>query len=209
MSYLGKSSTAAIILFKTKVFTMAYQVLQDLTTSPMLIQSLIHSASNTLDSCCSSGGVMDQTQYVWSSCFYFLKHSSPRQPLVKSLMCVCLVVQTCPTLCNPKNCSPPGSSVHEISKARILEWVAIFLTQGSHLRLLCLLFGRQIVYHCTTWEAQLNSLASAHICLKFQLLSDTWYPNLPYPTLHMLFPIVPIIFYHTIGLAKSLVRVFF
>ncbi|CAI9168991.1 unnamed protein product [Rangifer tarandus platyrhynchus] len=35
-----------------------------------------------------------------------------------------LVTQTCPTLCNPMDCSPPGSSVHGILQARILEWVA-------------------------------------------------------------------------------------
>ena len=39
-------------------------------------------------------------------------------------MCV-LVAQSCPTLCNPMDCSPPGSSVHGILQARILEWVAI------------------------------------------------------------------------------------
>ena len=39
-------------------------------------------------------------------------------------VCV-LVIQSCPTLCNPKNCSPPGSSVHGILQARMLEWVAI------------------------------------------------------------------------------------
>ena len=40
--------------------------------------------------------------------------------------CVCvLVTQLCPTLCNPMSCSPPGSLVHEILQARILEWVAI------------------------------------------------------------------------------------
>ena len=33
-------------------------------------------------------------------------------------------LQSCPTLCDPMNCSPPGSSVHEILQARILEWVA-------------------------------------------------------------------------------------
>ena len=36
-----------------------------------------------------------------------------------------LVAQSCPTLCNPMDCSLPGSSVHEILQARILEWVAI------------------------------------------------------------------------------------
>ena len=37
----------------------------------------------------------------------------------------CSVAQSCPTLCDPMDCSPPGSSVHVISQARILEWVAI------------------------------------------------------------------------------------
>ena len=36
-----------------------------------------------------------------------------------------LVAQSGPTLCNPRDCSPPGSSVHGILQARILEWVAI------------------------------------------------------------------------------------
>ena len=35
-----------------------------------------------------------------------------------------LVTQSCPTLCDPMDCSLPGSSVHGISYARILEWVA-------------------------------------------------------------------------------------
>ena len=46
------------------------------------------------------------------------------------------VAQSCPTLCDPMDCSLPGSSVHVISQARILEWVTIsfsrdLLTQGS------------------------------------------------------------------------------
>ena len=38
---------------------------------------------------------------------------------------LCLVAQSCPTLCNPMDCSPPGSSVHVISQAKMLELVAI------------------------------------------------------------------------------------
>ena len=38
-------------------------------------------------------------------------------------MCVC--TQSCLTLCDPLDCNPPGSSVHEISLARILEEVAV------------------------------------------------------------------------------------
>ena len=41
-------------------------------------------------------------------------------------MCVkVLVAQPCPTLCNPVDCSPPASSVHETLQARIQEWVVI------------------------------------------------------------------------------------
>ena len=36
-----------------------------------------------------------------------------------------LVTQSCPTLCNPMDCSLPGSSVHEIPQVRILGWVTI------------------------------------------------------------------------------------
>ena len=35
------------------------------------------------------------------------------------------VIQSCPTLCNPMDCRPPGSSIHGILQARILEWVTI------------------------------------------------------------------------------------
>ena len=42
-----------------------------------------------------------------------------------------IVAQSCPTLCNPVNCSLPGSSVHGIFQARILEWVAISFSRGS------------------------------------------------------------------------------
>ena len=54
-------------------------------------------------------------------------------------MCVCVCVcvralslsQSCPTLCDPMECSPPGSSVHEIFQARRLEWIAISFSRGS------------------------------------------------------------------------------
>ena len=41
------------------------------------------------------------------------------------------VTQSCPTLCDPVDSSLPGSSVHEILQARILEWVAISFSRGS------------------------------------------------------------------------------
>ena len=45
--------------------------------------------------------------------------------------CCCLIAKSFQTLCNPIDCSPPGSSVHGISQARILEWVAIPFSRGS------------------------------------------------------------------------------
>ena len=79
------------------------------------------------------------------------------EPLIASGMssnlcvcvCVCVCVCACalsPSLGDPMDCSPPGSSVLGISQARMLEWVAmpssiqgLFPTQGSNLHLLCLL----------------------------------------------------------------------
>ena len=41
------------------------------------------------------------------------------------------VAQSCPTLSDPMDCSPPGSSIHGIFQARVLEWVAIATSQAS------------------------------------------------------------------------------
>ena len=42
-----------------------------------------------------------------------------------------LVAQSCLTLCNPMDYSPPGSSVHGILQARMLQWVAMAFFRGS------------------------------------------------------------------------------
>ena len=66
--------------------------------------------------------------------------------------CVC-VAQLCPTVYNPMDCSPPGSSVHGIFRARILEWVAVFFSRESSqprdgTRISCVSsIGKQILYH--------------------------------------------------------------
>ena len=49
-------------------------------------------------------------------------------------VCVCvyvLIPQSCPTICDAKDCSQQGSSVHEISQARTLERAAISIFRGS------------------------------------------------------------------------------
>ena len=64
------------------------------------------------------------------------------------------VAQSCPTLCDPVDCSPPGSSVHGILQARVLEWAAISFFRGSsrprdrtHVSPFSCT-GRWILYHC-------------------------------------------------------------
>ena len=78
------------------------------------------------------------------------------------LLCVCLVTQSCLTLCDPMNCSLPGSAIRGILQARILEWVAmpfsrgysllrgIFPTLGSNPGLL---HCWQILYHLSHQES--------------------------------------------------------
>ena len=51
--------------------------------------------------------------------------------VLTDLMCLTrLVTQSCPTICDPVDCSPQGSSVHEILQARTLEWVALSFSWG-------------------------------------------------------------------------------
>ena len=47
------------------------------------------------------------------------------------LSCESEVTQSCPTLCDPMGCSLPGSSVHRIFQAIVLEWIAISFSRGS------------------------------------------------------------------------------
>ena len=73
-----------------------------------------------------------------------LTGESPGAPVVRTqafaaVVCVCVCVcvcehaQLCPTLCVRMDYSPPGSSVHGIFQAKILEWVAICSSRGSSL----------------------------------------------------------------------------
>ena len=93
--------------------------------------------------------------------FFFLTLRFP-------LLCV-LVSQSCPTLCDPTNCSPPGFSVYRILQTRILEWIAIpllqriFLTQGWNPGLL---HCRQILYCLSYQESPLSKIwNTSRICV--------------------------------------------
>ena len=93
--------------------------------------------------------IFDNKSLDFLACFYNVYNTKTRLRLLKPIrkgrvlftqgeflwsnnICVCvLVAQLDPTLCNPVDCSPPGSSVHGIPQARILEWVAIPFSRGS------------------------------------------------------------------------------
>ena len=77
----------------------------------------------------------------------------------------CLVAKSCPTLCDPMDCSPLDPSVHGISQARVLEWVAIFLLQG--------IFSTQgSNQHLLLWEV--SSLPLSQLGSKFVHISSSW-----------------------------------
>ena len=75
---------------------------------------------------------------------------------------MCSTTQSCQALCDPRNCSPPGSSIQRILQARTLEWIAISFSRRSsqprdrtHVSYIpCI--GRQILYHWATEEVPIQ-----------------------------------------------------
>ena len=72
-------------------------------------------------------------------------------------VCVCMCAQSCLTLCDSRDGSPPGSSVHGIFQARVLEWVATSYSRRSsqprdRTHVSCIsCTGRWVLYHWATW----------------------------------------------------------
>ena len=88
--------------------------------------------------------------------FLRVKQLSNQESLHYGYCCCCLVAKLCWLFCDPMNCSLPDSSVHGISQARILAWVAISFSRGfswtkDQTYVFCI--GRQILYHWATKEA--------------------------------------------------------
>ena len=99
----------------------------------------------------------------------------------ETLLCVlrcAQLLQSCLTLCDPMDCSPPGSSVHGILQARILEWVAmpsskgIFPTQESNMYPWHLLHCRQVLYPLSYLGHLLNQIYALIIWIQFQNTAD-------------------------------------
>ena len=60
--------------------------------------------------------------------FYFCTRLTPKLKFYYKIFSVAIpgmCIQSCPTICDPMDCSPPGCSVHRILQVRILEWVVI------------------------------------------------------------------------------------
>ena len=99
--------------------------------------------------------------------------------------CLCVHTQSLSLvrLCNTMDCSPSGSSVHEISQARIPECVAISFSSGSSWPRdwpLISCISRQITYHCATWEVpkivdQIVLFFHLHINNKTYREHQSWY----------------------------------
>ena len=83
------------------------------------------------------------------------------------------VAQSCPTLRDPMDCSPPGSSVHGIFQARVLEWAAIAFSNIIHYSYILKQFTSfSVLSHILIYQTQLNPNISTYLTfLKPHLLS--------------------------------------
>ena len=103
---------------------------------------------------------------------------------------VCLVPQSCPTLCDPMDCSPPGFSVLGILQARILEWVMPFPTPGdlpdleieSASLLSCI--GRQILDHQCNVVSPIKQHERKQESVSCSIVSDLWDSLRPHGLTH-------------------------
>ena len=106
MKEKAKSSTDSKTLFSPRSLDIPYQGSK---TELLFTPSPIHPKMT------AAGGLEGGDQKVQTSHYKYRSE----------------VAQSCLTLCDPMDCSPPGSSVHGILQARILEWVAISFSRGS------------------------------------------------------------------------------
>ena len=89
---------------------------------------------NNRNSLCSSVSKNKKPNQIMSrrpkQVFLQGRHTDSQEAHEKMLNSESEVAQSCPTLCDPMDCSLPGFSVHGIVQARVLEWVAIAFSQG-------------------------------------------------------------------------------
>ena len=87
-------------------------------------------------------------KWYFSDCLFYC--------LFYLLYCYCEseVAQLCPTLCNPMDCSLPGSSIHRIFQARVLEWGAISFSRRSSQLSDWSWISRIVGRHHTVWATR-------------------------------------------------------
>ena len=121
----------------------------------------------------------------WKKCKSFIM-------VIKSFMHhdhsgVCNLLQSCLTLCDPVDCSLPGSSVHGTFQARILEWVAVpslrrFSWPRDRTQISCIsCTGRWVFYHFTTGQplpGGASGIKSPRQCRRQGL--DPWVEKIPW-----------------------------
>ena len=128
------------------------------------IWTILHMKKSKKCSPCLSSSIPDTVIY-WKGAPMFVqlaRGQSEDLQLLYLCVCVCVCVcvhaqalslQSCPTVFDSLDCSPPGSSVHGISQARMLEWVAMPPSRGSSqprdrtLDSFVTCISRQVLYH--------------------------------------------------------------
>ena len=137
------------------------------------------------------GGELWQNVFHWRREWQIIQHSCLENPMKKqykkhetTFLLLFFVTKLCPALCNPMEYSPPGSTVHGISQARILECVDIFFSRGSswprdwiHVSLL---EGRFFTTESIYKPLQSSWAKSSIIGLGFffNICINTWFPTL-------------------------------
>ena len=114
-------SLSLFIIFILKSICLS---ISSLTLISIWMEYLFHPLTFSLCVCLGWKWVSCREHIYGPYFFNSLNHSM-------SLKVRVLVTQSYPSLCDPMDCSPPGSSVHGILQVRILEWIAIPLSMGS------------------------------------------------------------------------------
>ena len=176
--------------------TLGFKIICEVYVNNMWEITWLLSFQNIDSTVPSCNGIFCFSSYLWT----FVLH----------LLCdflyfwVSEAAQSCLTLCDPVDCSPPGSSVHGILQARILEWVAISwglseLSSRSPVFLYSFSLGNWWhshsfwYYHCAIWSKSwsaplspcaLNWISSLGYCIRhLTLFMQNWTDG---PSLHSL-----------------------
>ena len=116
-------------------------------------------------------------KYIWIIIFIFSIN------IILADVAAAKSLQSCPTLCDPIDGSPPGSSVPGILQARIPEWVAVSFSKISFLALIKFI-PKKLIYFVTVntslWRAFFFTVANLYLC-------DWFYRNLSFPVIFQTF----------------------